>query len=268
MGPINSDRQKVQLLIESEIGCRGAEHLKDFSLAFESYKISHQKIGIFRKAAEQDVVNLFERANLSLALGIGDSLNGNDAWAVVKLYYAVYYFLRAELALNGYSIIRCKSLHYLKVATGETPKKWRKENTDHKATIGMFKQFLSEGDVLSSNSIDGEYAYEWLSSMREWANYRLSNFPEFTLRDLFFDRSHTDINDQVEYAVEDSTPYLCFDKDYACLALPIKRAQISSRNFLANGLSPSSNYLKHIDAKFRELKLSSKLDFIRLKAAS
>lgn len=53
-----------------------------------------------------------------------------------------------------------------------------------------------------------------------------------------------DIEDQVSMYLADDEPYFCFDPDYAALAIPIKRLQLTSRSVKASGISLSADFKK------------------------
>ena len=68
------------------------------------------------KKGQQDAIDFFYSGILSFAEGIDSIFLKRFSWATVKLYYSIYYLIRASMAANGYATLRCKGMFRLKIA--------------------------------------------------------------------------------------------------------------------------------------------------------
>jgi hypothetical protein len=263
---INSERHATQLMIEGFLGCAKFDEVIDKRQNFKDYKVLYSQVASLRHCVEQDAFTFYERAVQSLFEAIYGINSGLEGWPIIKLYYSIFFLLRCELALNHIALIRSPDIHYLRCDPNQllTPVLKKCRGSDHKAVIFTFKQLLGDADILSSQLIDEMYPYTWMGELREWVNYKSNSFPEAGNISHFFSKSIMDIEDQIAMFLIDHEPYFCFDADYAALALPIKRAQHTSRN-LGNFNFKSSESLRSI---FRRLKPSCKpllkLEFLLL----
>jgi len=261
MAPTNFDRQEVQLFIEKTIGCAGPENLKENREAFLNFKVTTSNIATLEKLVEHDATCLFEKGIQSCLQGVEDLLKGYEAWAIVKLYYASYYLLRCKLAMSDISIIRNQQIYTLNIKRDSKPKKFRL-NSDHKATIALFKREFEGVDIFSTQSIDDNYPFDWLASMREWVNYRARNFPEPFNKTYFYQTSILSIEEQISIYLGDTTPHYCFDSDYACLALPIKHAQLTAKQFYGEGRTLTPPFKKFFKKRLAPKNIPTNLSFL------
>lgn len=224
----NSDRYLTQLFIESRIGCPTAEDLAGMVGSFESYAISHQDLGEIAAALSEDALALFRKGLLTFLQALVGLDCGNESWALIRLYYSTYFFLRESLANDSCAVLRCKNIYTLDISVGETPRRRTGANYrgDHQATIRLHADRFTDRDVLLSQSIDGKIPYEWLKSRRDWINYRRREFFDLGGESGFSDGQNSYVVQTALYC-SDSIPIYCFDPDYAALALPVKRAQLS-----------------------------------------
>ena len=262
----NSERQRVQLFIENKVGCNSADEVKSFKNAIKLYSVGHRDLNILTDLTKLDSISLFNKGRVSFFEAIKCLENGSESWAVVKFYYATYYFLRAEMLHEKIALIRCGQVFYLNIKVGNSPKlAFRKAaQNDHKSTLGLYKNKFEDTDITLGNSIDSVSPYDWLCSMREWANYRSADFLEKDGKSFFYSFSSLDIQEQINMFLDDETPIHCFDADFACLALPIKRAQLTWKKFkpLINDEQSQQDH-SWFDGFMNQLNISSNIPILR-----
>jgi len=224
----NSDRHLAQLFVEASIGCASASKLVDSVAEFEAYRIGHQDSEVILQALREDGASLMKKGIQTTIQALAGFDLGHESWGLIKLYYSTYYFLRAALAYDGLAFLRCRNIYTLEMGLNSSPIKrsGKAFRGDHQATIKLYMDRLDGRDILLSQSIEDIKCYDWLRDKREWINYRRREFidPE-GVKGL---NSRTDsYAKQITTYCADSIPIYCFDPDYAALALPVKRAQIS-----------------------------------------
>ena len=262
----NTERQRVQLFIENKVGCNSVSELKKFKNAILSYNIEYRDLEYLVDLTKSDSISLFNKGRVSFFEAIKCLENGSESWAVVKFYYATYYFLRAELLHAKFALIRCNQVYYLEIKAGKSPVKAYKRaaQNDHKSTLGLYKKIFEDTDITLSNSIDSVSPYDWLCSMREWANYKSADFIEKDGKSFFYSFVSLDIQEQIDMFLNDNIPTHCFDADFACLALPVKRAQLTWTKFkpLINNEQSQQDH-SWFDGFMSQLNISSNIPILR-----
>jgi len=174
-----------------------------------------------------------------------DIYNKNYLWSTVKLYYSVFYALKVELHLNGLSIVRCNQIFTTSAKSGSSVKKFNnKEKGDHAIAISLMVKYLSDYDIMQSSQIDGTNVYAWMKNLREIVQYKMRRPPELTKFDPFYSMDQMPPEDQVAMFLADADPYFCFDPDYAALAIPVKRMQLTSKNVKSQGILLGRDFSK------------------------
>ena len=110
-----------------------------------------------------------------------DGLCGIDrefyTWSKVKLYYSIFYALRASLALDGICVFYLNRSHYTILArSGATPVSCTDFGT-HKSVMKAFER-QNPSHLLLSQQIDLQQAIDWFIRQRESANYGEGRFTE------------------------------------------------------------------------------------------
>lgn len=228
---MNSNRYLAQLEVESGIGCVSSDNLANHATAFDAYVVNHQRYADLTIALAADSKAIYIKAVRTFLQALAGLDKAEESWSLIKLYYSTFYFLRSALADDGCAILRCKNIYTLDIAVGNSPEKKNgaKYRGDHQATISIFDQRFSGRDILLSQSINQKSAYDWLKDRRDWINYKRREFFDITGEEGFTNREIS-FPKQVEMYCEDSLPIYCFDPDYASLALPVKRAQLSIKS--------------------------------------
>lgn len=170
-------------------------------------------------ALTHDAADYFHSGIVSL----GDALRSIEAglytWATVKLYYSVFYCCRALLADKHTAILYFGNTPYqLKNMVGGIPQKLN--GTTHKVVLALFAQQFS-GNLLVSHQIDSIAPFDWMTDLREQANYKLSRFVEPDIPTHFKTLAKIGVRKAIGAYVTDKTYMYAFDRDHAALAFPL-----------------------------------------------
>ena len=189
---------------------------------------------ILTKQQAYDIKNLladeigpyYYKALLSYMESIIALENKLFSWATVRLYYSVFYSIKAYLACKDIAILRAeRKLFYVKAKENETIKRCA-DTTDHKGTILTLAKLYRNNDMLLSNNIDNMDVYQWMMKKREEVNYKDIDFHDPNAPD-FWGKLNNEIEQQgikdiVDKMVNDNWLY-CFQDEYAVLGIPTKR---------------------------------------------
>ncbi len=163
------------------------------------------------------------RVAYSALVSIGDALRGIESgfysWSIVKLYYSVFYSLRALLAFGNIAVFYIgASPFWVVIRPGERPHPGN-SSSSHKLILDLFKQEYKSSPLLSQY-IGFEDPLTWLQNQREHINYKQARFSEPNVPLLF-----SIINKNKSLRTLISTYMLdnlyAFDPDHAILAYPI-----------------------------------------------
>jgi uncharacterized protein (UPF0332 family) len=145
--------------------------------------------------------------------------SGFYSWSTVKLYYSVFYSLRALLAFGHVAIFYVgQSPFWIKITPGERPRAGRVLSS-HKLIIELFDREFHNSPILSQD-IGFERPLVWLRNQRELVNYRQAKFSEPNVPSLFAAVSKSKrIRTMIAAYMRDNS--YAFDPDHAILAYPI-----------------------------------------------
>ncbi|MCH7827643.1 MAG: HEPN domain-containing protein [Bacteroidetes bacterium] len=237
-------RGRAQLRCEEYLNCTGRlDNWK--SSDFKNFKLSKIHATQLSQDLLEDSIDLYFKGLLSLSEAINSISRFYYSWATVKLYYSVFYFIKATLASKGIALIRQKSLFYLFAREGKKPikKNNKKYTSDHSGTINYY-QDIFKNDFLLTNRIGDETVYEWLMKRREQVQYRERvfhepNTPSFW-NHIVKKINEISLNNIIQEYIDDNY-ILSFQEEHACLAVPIKRALLSQKDLEDAGLKTSLN---------------------------
>lgn len=193
---------------------------------YEQTALTKQQAEDLRNLLEGEIVPYYYKALLSYMECIPALSKKLFSWATVRLYYSVFYAIKAYLACNNIAILRAeRKVFYVKAKENELIKRFD-DSTDHKGTILTMCKLFKNNDLLLSNSIEGVDAYRWMMDRREEVNYKDMDFhdpdtPDFW-SELDNEISQKGIGYVVDKLVEDEW-LLCFQNEYAILGVPTKR---------------------------------------------
>lgn len=229
---MNFNRNRAQLRCENLLHW-GEKGFKGFSLDNIQAKELVEDL-------REDAKDFYYKGTLSICEAISSIHKRLFSWATIKLYYSVFYFLRATLASKTIAVVRQKGYFYLIALAGEIPQKSPGVNNrnTHECTCAIAKKLLQSSDVLLSNSIGTENAYNWLREKRERVHYREREFHEPGVPDFWEEIAHqSDLDCLISMYIDDSSYVYCFQDDHACLALPLKRWFLTKKDLKDVGIS-------------------------------
>ncbi len=193
---------------------------------------------ILASAPKEDARDYYYSACSTLAAAIQGLNSQLFTWSTVKLYYSVFYALRAELATRGYCIFYLSSSSFwVHASAGALPSQIR-ENT-HKSVLKIFEVSMPTSALLSQ-TIGTDAPLEWLMARRENANYGHACFPDPVPLEHFKLFTKYNVRELVAEYVRDKHDRYTFDPDHAMLAFPIKVI-----GFVRDAISGASLSLTH-----------------------
>lgn len=237
---INFNRNRAQLLYENFIGV-APEDLQNKREDFKNHILLASEAELIKDALNNDAIDFFYNGVLSFAEGINAVFQKRFSWATVELYYAIYYLIRASLASKGIAILRCRSMFRLVAHEGEQPFGTgnKRYNTTHEGTLNHYRDKFGFSDLLLSNKIEDDDAYQWMMNVREIINYRSASFSEpdcLEIWDCFSSCVDDGTLPSILEKLENDPYVMCFQEEYAVVAIPIKRMQQTIRDMLTSGI--------------------------------
>lgn len=239
---INFNRNKTQEKYELILGINTPEELSANKDKFKDYSLNDRDVNSLKPLLEQDALDFFNSAVISFSEGIDSIYLRRFSWATVKLYYSIFYLLRASLACSDIALLRNRSMYRLKLKAGEKPYTTgnKKYNSTHSGTIAHYIDYFSGSDVLLSNRIDDKDVYQWMEEAREIINYRDVTFRDPECLEIWTRYrealDNDDLNVLLEKIQNDDSYVYCFQEEYAVVAIPIKRMQHTIKDMSDSGL--------------------------------
>ena len=197
---------------------------------YEQTIITKQQADDIGQLLEDEIASYYYKALLSYMESIPALNSKLFSWATIRLYYSVFYSVKAYLACNKIAILRAdRRLFYIKAKENESFKRCD-DTTDHKGTILTLCKVFKNTDLLLSNQINDIDVYQWMMKRREEVNYRDMDFHD-PLPPDFWDVLNSEIMQQgikavVDKMVNDNWLY-CFQDEYAILGVPTKRLMLT-----------------------------------------
>lgn len=165
---------------------------------------------------------------------------GFYSWPTVKLYYAAFYALRAQMAFDDICLFYVGRTPFsIKAADSSSPVK--EAGNTHKCVISAHKRYYSSADV-HNQQIDLEFPFDWLTNLREQANYKKPKYcePNAPVHLQKFASGQKSPRDRLCMYISDTNNLYTFDKDHAVVAMPLK------------SISEAVNSLKASSSEFAE----------------
>ncbi len=238
---ISFNRNNSQVLYESFIDVSSVEELWIKKDDFKNHVLTPKEANQLKHALENDAIDFFYNGIVSFSEGIDNAYKKHFSWATVKLYYSIYYLIRASLAVKGIALLRCKSMFRLPAKSGEKPfaSTGKRYNTTHEGTINHYRDLYGKSDKLLANNIEDKDVYQWMMEAREIVNYRSAAFSEPECLEIW--EHYSKCIDEGEFIdelfrLEEDSYIMCFQEEFAILAIPIKRLQETIEDFSAAGL--------------------------------
>lgn len=202
------------------------------------HKLSQIALSASQAAALRQALGRDARDYLySGIVSIGEAVQAIDrslyTWATVKLYYAVFYMIRALLAEHGTAIFYdgTKPFSWNSIAGSMATKR---DGATHKVVLMSFQSVLPTSPLLSQ-PIGGQGALDWLIKRREEANYTNPRFSEPSAPAHLDLIARSGVRKSVSAYLRDSTLLYAFDPENAILAFPIEALKLVLRSKAAGG---------------------------------
>ena len=240
-----SKRAATQRYFEEKYGVDSPEELSLYREDMRASSLTLSDEQDLEDCISVDIASSYERCAFTLFQAVSDLQRGDRLWASVKLYYSTFYALRAEILLANQIVVRAGRFLIIEGRRGAQFSQYNGgAKGDHGVSIALARRFCSGHDILQSQTINDTPSYEWLKGVREAVQYKLRRPPELDNFDPFFPDAQWPIHDQVNTFLGDNDPYFCFDPDYAALALPLKRFQLTARTLHLRSIKCGADFFK------------------------
>lgn len=158
-----------------------------------------------------------------------DALRGADqgfqTWSAVKLYYTLFYALRALLSKRGFCAFYVDDSYYTVQAHPNASPISSKFRGDHKNVLGTFVD-TSPTHILLSQNIALQAPLQWFMHTRERANYRRERFGEPTCGPEFAKLEEIGVRRALAAYLSDHNDTYTFDPDHAIVAFPLRALRL------------------------------------------
>jgi hypothetical protein len=182
----------------------------------------------------EDSKDYYQSSLVSFVDGLRSIKVGFYSWATVKLYYSVFYALRARLALSGDCIFyEGTKPRFVNTSAGSSVLKL-KGNT-HKCVLDRFAEAYPY-DLFVSQDIASIPPLDWFMERREEVNYNLPRFSEPDPSLYMTYASSTDLRQMLSSYLNDAI-YM-HDPDHALVAFPFCLLVDLRLRLLNKGLRP------------------------------
>lgn len=268
------DRYRVQSEVELDIGCLDLTKWGSYLQKFKDYELTENKCNKLMHELKYDAADLYFKGLFSLVDAINSLSQGRHSWAVIKVYYSVFFLLRCSLATKKITFLKNNGIYSLMLEAGEKPIRrdcgkymGEKVSGDHKTTVVTYISIFSDIDILLTNNIHGKNVYEWLMELRNQVNYRERVFTEPHNKYFFaslFDKKT--LKTQIETYLNDSVYIYCFDDEHCALAMPLTLIRhVRDQLFEFIDFEPfESSKKREIEKLISDVKLNESLPFRKL----
>ncbi|MDR6469262.1 hypothetical protein J2777_002990 [Paraburkholderia graminis] len=250
--------------MEGHVGCRDLDRWDSYRQKIEECLITTEFLPVAVNALDQDAASLLHKGLLSFVGACSDLSLNNRSWAIVKLYYSLFYTVRARLCSRRHGLIRNRSWYHFDVNSSGSAairlngRRDRYRN-DHECALHLYEDIFANSDVLISNPVEGLPPFSWMMELRNIANYRLARFPDpefpldVTAKLGLIDASM--LEKIIDDNISDSMHILMFQPEHAWIAIPMKQILAGHTDLVSRGQSialPAQQY-EHTNRIFQVL---------------
>lgn len=229
---MNFERHGVQRYIEGQLGCTDITQWKSYKSNLAAYTLSAADVATIAPLLTQDAVALYTKAIQTFSQALAGLQRKEFAWAVVKMYYSVFYAMRCELHASSVLAVKNGSIFYTTNVAGASFSSIQ-EKGSHQTYIKLRKTLpasVISHDTLLDNDIEaGVDVYSWMCSNRERVNYHSKHFadpePDDVLTKIYYNYMLTHKTTDM-LNLYDSDLLYCFDTDHATVAVPYRKLRI------------------------------------------
>ena len=258
------ERHAVQRYFEGLVGCMDLTNWKSYRPNLQSYTLTATDSAALAPLLTKDAVALYIQALQSFAQALTGFQRNEFAWPIVKMYYAVFYSMRAELHASGVISVKNGNIYYMHNTAGNMFSSVQ-EKGSHQTYIKLRKTLppsIIAHDLLLDNEVEpGKDVYSWMCANRERVNYHAKHFPDpepdNVLQKVYDNyvkpKKLTDL-----FNLYESEILFCFDKDHTTMAVPYWKLR-SCKNLLAAKATLDAVEQSKIDS-VRSLLVSAGID--------
>lgn len=190
----------------------GNNDLRNYYLtANDENKLSH--------ALVNDIKKYYYSSIVSIANAFHDINSGFFSWAIVELFYSVFYLNRVLAGLNKNAFFYYgKTPFRITVISSKAPE--QKSGNTHDVIINdaIVSNYFRP---LRGQLIDSLEPLRWFEEERNKVNYKNAKFIDPIIPDIFVNAMHNGLRKSITSYINENTYLYTFDKDHAVLALPI-----------------------------------------------
>ncbi|MDR6563576.1 MULTISPECIES: hypothetical protein [unclassified Arcicella] len=182
----------------------------------DSYTINTVDYTNLCDCLKSDMDGFFLNAILSYSSAIDGLMKKSFSWATIKLYYTLFYSLKAELSRNGFIIF----YHNGKLFSGlnQVGEQFKPlKGTSHEAIFKLFSTKFPQNKFVI-NDIDNSKSFEWFKENREHVNYRINPMSDPQVSSLYL-KPISNLRVWISNYIQDTnTNIYTFDNEHAYLA--------------------------------------------------
>jgi len=216
-----------------------------------------------------DANNYYYSACMSIVEGLRAIDAGFFTWSTVKLYYSVFYAIRAILGWDNFAVFRQdgKTPYQVRGIAGCSPQ-FIPGTGSHKSMINCFRRLMPSHFLLSQpvDQVEALDGFGWLLKKREDANYAIPRFCEPEIPEHYEQITRIGVRQAIAAYLDPAAGLLTFDKDHAIASFPLAVLRFAGDAAVAHGgAAIDSDELDFLVRKCRERNavLAPLMTFIR-----
>ena len=262
MTVMNFERHGVQRYFEALLGCTDITQWKSYKPALAAYTLSANDVAAITPLLVQDAEALYIKALQTFSQALAGIHHKEFAWAIVKMYYSVFYAMRCELHASSVIAVKNGSIFYTTNVAGSAFSSIQ-EKGSHQTYIKLRKTLpasVISHDTLLDNDIEaGVDVYSWMCFNRERVNYHSKHFadpePDDVLAKIYNDYVLTHKTTDLLNLYESDLLY-CFDTDHATVAVPYRKLRTCRDLLYGRAAKSASEQMKFDNVRAQLLSLS------------
>lgn len=99
-------RNDIQEFIEYDIGCMDLSKWRNYCTNLEKWEITSSNIARLINCKNSDIQSYYIKAVQTFSQALNNIDSQNFSWAIVKIYYSMFYLLRCEILLANYVLVK------------------------------------------------------------------------------------------------------------------------------------------------------------------
>ncbi len=224
-------------------------------LYLQTRTLSQPEADSLRTAAAEDARRYLYNGCVSFLAAMQSFHKQEAVWTVTKLYYAVFYMMRAALCRSNFIVFHVpkgtSTVHTqftLSILQGSKPEVSDTPST-HKLVAKLFKD-AGYPTFMKNLQIGGADPVQWLLHQREYWQYRCGRFPDPEFPDALAGLDAAKLPLLLETYAGDATGAYMSDPGHALIALPFRMLHwsMAAASFVMEGVVDEED-IKHLRRK-------------------